>query len=46
MDIPMQRFRYWDTNKKQYVIEPGKYELLLGAAADDIRERVRFVIAE
>jgi beta-glucosidase len=40
MDIPLERFRYWDTNKKQYVVEPGDYELLVGAASDDIRLRV------
>ena len=37
MDIPVERFRYWDTNKQQYVVEPGDYELLIGAASDDIR---------
>ncbi len=44
VDIPAKQFRYWDTVKKQYVVEPGKYELLLGAASDDIRARVPFVI--
>jgi beta-glucosidase len=38
--IPSERFRYWDTAKKQYAIETGDYELLLGAASDDIRARV------
>jgi beta-glucosidase len=37
VDIPAERFRYWDTAKKQYVVEPEKYELLIGAASDDIR---------
>jgi beta-glucosidase len=37
MNIPVERFRYWDTEKKQYVVDPGNYELLLGAASDDIR---------
>ena len=40
VDIPVERFRYWDTNKKQHVVEPGDYELLVGAASDDIRLRV------
>ena len=40
VDIPAERFRYWDTVKKQYVVEPGDYELLIGAASDDIRLRV------
>jgi beta-glucosidase len=40
MDIPVERFRCWDTAKKQYAVEPGDYELLVGAASDDIRLRV------
>ena len=35
--VPAQRLRYWDTQKKQYVVEPGDYELLIGAASDDLR---------
>jgi beta-glucosidase len=37
LDVPAERFRFWDTIKKQYVVEPGKYDLLIGAASDDIR---------
>jgi beta-glucosidase len=40
MDIPVERFRSWDPAKKQYVVERGNYELLVGAASDDIRLRV------
>lgn len=35
--VPAERLRYWDTEKKQYVVSPGDYELLVGAASDDIR---------
>ncbi|MGH7939870.1 MAG: glycoside hydrolase family 3 C-terminal domain-containing protein [Limisphaerales bacterium] len=44
MDIPAARFRYWDTATKQYVVEPGKYQLLIGGASDDIRLKVPFRI--
>jgi beta-glucosidase len=44
MDIPADRFRYWDTAKKQYVVAPGKYQLLIGGAADDIRLKAPFQI--
>jgi len=44
VNIPGERFRYWDTVKKQYVVEPGDYELLIGAASDDIRLHVPFKI--
>ena len=40
MKIPVERFRCWDTANKQYVVEPGKYELLIGGASDDIRLRM------
>ena len=38
--ISAKQFRYWDTEKKEYVVDPGKYELLIGAASDDIRLKV------
>jgi len=40
LNIPAERFRYWDTTTKQYVVEPGKYQLLIGGASDDIRLKV------
>jgi beta-glucosidase len=40
LEISVERFRYWDTARKQYTVEPGGYELLLGAASDDIRLRL------
>jgi beta-glucosidase len=45
MNIPVERFRGWDPAKKQYAVEPGDYELLVGAASDDIRLRVPLKIA-
>jgi beta-glucosidase len=44
MNIPVERFRYWDPEKKQYAVEPGNYQLLVGAASDDIRLRVPLTI--
>jgi beta-glucosidase len=44
VEVPAKRFRYWDTAKQQYVVESGKYELLIGAASDDIRLHVPFAI--
>jgi beta-glucosidase len=37
ISIPAQRLRHWDTTTKQYVVDPGNYQLLIGAASDDIR---------
>jgi len=44
VDIPVERLRYWDTEKKQYVVEPGKYEFLVGEASDDIRLKLPMTI--
>ncbi len=44
VEIPTERLRYWDTNKKQYVVEPGKYEILVAAASDDIRLKLPMTI--
>ncbi|HEY5040961.1 MAG TPA: glycoside hydrolase family 3 C-terminal domain-containing protein [Verrucomicrobiae bacterium] len=45
VDVPAERLRYWDTQKKQYVVEPGDYEILIGAASDDIRLKLLMTIA-
>jgi beta-glucosidase len=45
IEVPIQRLRYWDTAKKQYVIETGDYELLVDASSDDIRLKVPLKIA-
>jgi beta-glucosidase len=44
IEIPAERLRYWDTEKKQYLVEPGKYEILVGAASDDIRLKLPLTI--
>ncbi len=44
VEVPAQRLRYWDTQKKQYVVEPGDYEIFIGAASDDIRLKLPMTI--
>ena len=44
VEIPAERLHYWDTEKKQYVVEPGKYEFLVGGASDDIRLKLLMTI--
>jgi len=45
VEIPASRLRYWDAAKKQYVVEAGAYEAMVGAASDDIRLTLPFTIA-
>ena len=40
LDLPVQRLRHWDVAAKKYVVTPGDYELLIGAASDDLRLKV------
>jgi beta-glucosidase len=40
IEVPVKEFRFWDMAKKRYVVEPGKYEILVGAASDDIRAKL------
>ena len=44
LESPAERFRYWDQTKKDYTVEAGDYELLIGSASDDIRCHVPFKI--
>lgn len=44
LEIPAVRFRHWDESRNQYVVDPGKYELLIGGASDDIRLRLHATV--
>jgi beta-glucosidase len=44
VEIPARRLRYWDSEKKQYAVEPGQYEFLMGDASDDIRLKLMMTI--
>jgi hypothetical protein len=43
--VAAERLRHWDAAKKQYVVEPGDYEFLLGSASDDIKLKLPLRIA-
>jgi len=40
INMPFNSFRSWNTAKKQSVVESGDYELLIGGASDDIKQRI------
>jgi len=44
VEIPAARLRYWDTDQKQYVVEPGNYEFLVGTASDDLRLKLPMAV--
>ena len=45
LEIPVERFRRWDSAKKAYVVDPGSYELQIGAASDDICQRCTVTVS-
>src|ERR1051325_4816115 len=45
IEVPAKRLRYWDAGRKQYVVEAGDYEFLVGEASDDIRVKLPMTIA-
>ena len=45
IEVPAERLRYWDEDNKRYVVEPGEYEFLVGAASDDIRLKLPLKIS-
>jgi beta-glucosidase len=44
IEIPTERLRFWDAEKKKYVIEPGQYEFLIGDSSDDIRLKLPMTV--
>ncbi len=40
MQIPLKSLCYWNKEQHDWVLEPGRVELLLGGASDDIRQKV------
>ncbi|MEO8182261.1 MAG: glycoside hydrolase family 3 C-terminal domain-containing protein [Deltaproteobacteria bacterium] len=38
-------FKYYDPEQRRWVLEPGEFEVLVGASATDIRQRAKLVVA-
>ncbi len=38
LQLPAEAFQYYDEAKKQWVLEPGQFEVRVGSASDDIRQ--------
>jgi beta-glucosidase len=43
--IPASKLAYWDERKHSFVVNPGAFDILVGAASDDIRETARLTVA-
>lgn len=45
IDLAVADLAHYDTGAKRAVVDPGRYELLLGASSSDIRKRATFDVA-
>lgn len=45
IEIPTGKLAYWDESGDRFVVEPGRYELMVGASSADIRARATFEVA-
>ena len=44
IEVAAQRLRQWGTDKRQYFVEAGDYEFLIGAAVDDIKLKLPLTV--
>ena len=40
LEFPVSELAHWDMEKNGWVVEPGKLEILVGSASDDIRQSI------
>ena len=46
LDFPVSALQYWDTEKKDFVTDPGAVELFVGGSSDDERNRAGIQITK
>jgi beta-glucosidase len=44
IQLPPEAFEYYDPAQKRWVLEPGEFEILVGASATDVRLRASVVV--
>ncbi|MCL2661049.1 MAG: glycoside hydrolase family 3 C-terminal domain-containing protein [Acidobacteriaceae bacterium] len=45
IELPVERWAYWDTEKAGFAVIPGRYEVLVGASSADIRAKGSIEVA-
>ena len=41
LEFPVSELAHWDTETNGWVLEPGRIEILVGSASDDIRQTIQ-----
>jgi beta-glucosidase len=44
--LPVEQLSFWDTGKHAYVIHPGTFDVMVGSASDDIRQKGSFEVTK
>jgi beta-glucosidase len=39
LDLDTKNFGHWDKERQSFVVEPGKFEIMIGGSSEDIREK-------
>lgn len=42
--LPIEQLSFWDVGKHAYVIHPGTFDVMVGSASDDIRQKGSFAV--
>lgn len=42
--LPAEQLAYWDSDKEMFVVKPGREDVMVGSASDDIRQKAQFQI--
>jgi beta-glucosidase len=43
-DLPVEQLAYWDASKHGYAINAGRFDVMVGSASDDIRQKGSFKV--
>ena len=46
MEIPAEKLAYWDEKVHGFVVNPGDFDILAGAASDDVRAKARLTVTK
>jgi beta-glucosidase len=42
--LPVEQLSFWDTGKHDFAIHPGTFDVMVGAASDDVRQKGSFEV--
>jgi beta-glucosidase len=44
--LPVEQLAFWDTGKHEFTIHPGMFDVMVGAASDDVRQKGSFEVTK